>query len=315
MLIVRVDAITVEAARIRSFVLVDAAGGSLPAFEPGAHIDVQVPGGFTRQYSLCDPPGEDHYRIAVLDVPGGRGGSAAMHAQVRPGDLLRISHPRNTFPLARDARHSILVAGGIGITPILSMAETLQRQDASFELYYCTKSAGDAAFLDRVMPLVRAGRARLHHDLGRPGDHLDVAGMLQKVERGTHLYFCGPPGLMRAIRAATEHWPRGAVHWEYFGSTEETPPAASLATAYSVRLVQAKRVIRVFPGQSILQAVRSAGMHWDSSCEAGVCGTCRVRYLSGCPDHNDYILTDEERREFVLVCCARVTDDSLVLDM
>ena len=315
MLTVRVASISAEAEGVRSFVLVDPAGGELPAFEPGAHIDVQVPGGFTRQYSLCDPPWERHYRIAVLDVPAGRGGSAAMHRQVRLGDLLQISQPRNMFPLARDARRSILIAGGIGITPILSMVQTLQRQEAPLEVYYCTRSPDHTAFLDRIAPLVKSGQATLHHDGGDPGKHLDVARILRTREEGTHLYFCGPTPLMKAIQAASAHWPRNAVHCEYFGAADKSAADIGLATGFSVRLNRSNRLVRVSRDESILKAVRNAGVHWVSSCEAGVCGTCRVRYLSGCPDHNDYVLSEEERREFILICCARVTDDSLVLDM
>jgi vanillate O-demethylase ferredoxin subunit len=315
MLTVRVQSVIQEATGIRSFMLVSAAGARLPDFEPGAHIDVEVPGGHLRQYSLCDPPWEGHYRIAVLDVQGGRGGSAAMHREVRRGDLLRISHPRNTFPLVRNARHSILVAGGIGITPIISMAQQLDRQQGSYELHYCTRAPDRTAFLDRILLMERAGKAHLHFDGGEPGRHLDSSGMLKKYEEGAHLYFCGPNPFMQALRAASAHWPRATVHWEYFGSPQGEAPEGDSRTQFKVELIRSKRVIRVSGEESILSGIRKAGIHCPSSCEAGVCGTCRTRYVSGRAIHGDYLLTEEERREFLLPCSARVADNSLVLDL
>jgi ferredoxin-NADP reductase len=315
MLTLRVQAIAPEAEGIRSFVLVDPNGARLPSFEPGAHIDVQIPGGFTRQYSLYDPPEEgDRYKIAVLKVPNGRGGSAAMHRHVQPGDLLRVSAPRNTFPLIPDARHSILIAGGIGITPILSMAQALERQQASYQLRYYTRSAALTAFAERVGALAALGRASLHHD-GGDVTRFDLGAGLETWQEGTHLYFCGPGGFMRTIRRATEHWPRNAVHWEDFSASDNKASEGGEAKTFNIRLNRSRRIIRASADKSILTAIRDSGIQWETSCEAGVCGTCRARYLSGYPEHNDHVLTEEERREFVLICCARVSDDSLVLDI
>lgn len=315
MLTLRVQSVNFEAERILSFVLTDPNGAELPLFEPGAHIDIQIPGGVTRQYSLCDPSWErDHYRVAVLDVLESRGGSRAMHHSVKPGDILRVSEPRNMFRLANEAVHSLLIAGGIGITPILAMAEDLSRRKQSFELHYCSQDPERTAFLGRIAPFVASGQAKLHYDGGSSARHLDVATLLQSYCEGTHLYFCGPAGLMTAIRNGCGHWPREAVHYEYFGAPRVKDTSVEYDT-FNVVLQRSNRTIRISSDETILTAVRSNGIECESSCEAGLCGACRVRYLSGCPEHNDFVLSEEDRREFVLICCARAMDDSLVLDI
>ena len=316
MLTLRVRSITHEAEGILSFELVDPKGGELPVFDAGAHIDVHVPGGLTRRYSLCDPPWErDHYRIAVLDAPQGRGGSRAMHEQVRAGDLIVVSEPHNFFPVAPDARHSILLAGGIGITPIMAMVEHMRRTDQSFELHYCAQSPERTAFARRFASDVEAGRVVLHHDGGDYRKGLDIPRALAGPREGTHLYFCGPAGFMSAVRSASEHWPKETVHFEYFGADPEALAGAASGDGCDVVLERSNRTIHVEPAQSILDAVREAGVPCESSCEAGVCGTCRVRYVGGAPEHNDFVLSDEERREYVLICCARVAQGPLVLDL
>ncbi|QDL38479.1 PDR/VanB family oxidoreductase [Rhodoferax sediminis] len=316
MLTLRVRSTTFEAEGILSFELVDPAGAELPAFEPGAHIDVHVPGGLTRRYSLCDPPWQRyHYRIAVLDVPGGRGGSRAMHEHVHAGDLIEVSEPRNFFPLASESGHAVLLAGGIGITPILAMMEQLKRLDHSFELHYCTQTPERTAFAGRMGQDTAAGRAHLHHDGGDWRKGLDMASLLREYRPGTHLYFCGPAGFMKAVKDASGHWPPDTVHFEYFGADPDVPTRAMPASGCDVVLKRSGNTIHVDPSQSILQAVRDAGVACESSCEAGMCGTCKVRYLSGSPEHTDFVLSDEERREFVLICCARVAEGPLVLDL
>lgn len=313
-----VRAIELEAQDIRSFELVDPSGGELPAFEAGAHIDVHLPGGLTRQYSLCDPPWQRfHYRIAVLETAAGRGGSLAISRAVRCGDLLEISEPRNLFPLNTEAVHTVLLAGGIGITPIVAMAEQLAQRGRSFELHYCTRTRDRTAFLKRLEPLIAAGRAFVHCDNGDFRQGLDLAELLRVPGEGTHLYYCGPPGFMQAASAASSHWPRHAVHCEYFvPDPGAAPPALPTETGeFQVILDRSQMAVRVSGSKSILQAVREAGIECDSSCETGVCGACRVRYLDGTPEHRDYVLDDEERRNFVLICCARASSEYLVLDL
>jgi vanillate O-demethylase ferredoxin subunit len=287
----------------------------LPAFDAGAHVDVQIPGGLTRRYSLCDPPRErDHYRIAVLNDPKSRGGSRSMHERVRPGDLLEISGPHNFFPIAPGARHSVLLAGGIGITPILAMREQLQESGQSYELHYCTRTPEVTAFARRLAPDVAAGRAHLHHDGGDPRNGLDIAGLLRSPAEGTHVYYCGPAGFMKAVQEATGGWAREAVHFEYFG-VDPTVLGGAAAGGGEVVLGRSQRTIHVPDAQTILQAVRDAGVACESSCESGLCGTCKVRYTSGRPEHNDFVLNEDERREFVLICCARIAAGPLVLDL
>lgn len=318
MLTLCVRSITYEAEGIRSFELVDPRGKDLPTFEPGAHIDVSIPGGYTRQYSLCDPPWKrKHYRIAVLEDPQGRGGSKSLHSEVRAGDLIEVSEPRNLFPLDRGAGHKVLLAGGIGITPVLAMAEELRRGNQSFELHYCTQTPERTAFRERLQPLIAQGQVFLHHDRGEPGKGLDIAALLATYQEDAQLYFCGPPGFMKAVQSAAAHWPAGAVHYEYFGIdpnlTEKIASASQ--SAAQVRLAKSDKVLTLEPGQTLLQAIRQAGVECDSSCESGVCGTCKVRYFSGKPEHNDYVLSDDEKKEYVLVCCAGVGKEALLLDL
>jgi vanillate O-demethylase ferredoxin subunit len=316
MLKLRVRSITHEAEGILSYELVDPSGRGLPRFEAGAHIDVRIPGGLSRRYSLCNPPSDtDCYRIAVLNAPEGRGGSRAMHEKVRAGDWIEVSEPHNFFPLAANARHSVLLAGGIGITPILAMMEDLEAQGRSWELHYCTRDASRTAFLRRFAGVTADPRVTIHHDEGDPSKGLNIAGLLSQHE-GKHVYFCGPTGFMAAVQAAAEHWPREAVHFEYFGAE---PPKASVAGqnahASELHLSRSDRVVPIEAGQTILDALRAAGVECESSCEAGMCGACKATYSAGTPEHNDYVLSDDERRNQVLVCCARVSEGPVVLEL
>jgi vanillate O-demethylase ferredoxin subunit len=317
MLKLRVRSITHEAEGILSYELVDPSGCDLPRFEAGAHIDVRIPGGLSRRYSLCNPPSDQGcYRIAVLNVPNGRGGSRAMHEKVKAGDWIEVSEPHNFFPLAANARHSVLLAGGIGITPILAMMEELEAQGQSWELHYCTRDASRTAFLRRFAGAGASSRAMVHHDEGDPSKGLNIAGLLSEPEEGTHVYYCGPTGFMAAVQAATQHWPREAVHFEYFGAE---PPKTSVdgrdAQASVLHLSRSDRVVPIEAGQTILDALRAAGVECESSCEAGMCGACKTTYSAGTPEHNDYVLSDDERCHQVLVCCARVSEGPLVLEL
>lgn len=322
MMSLRVRSITYEAEGILSYELVDPEGRELPPVEAGSHLDVKVPGTvMTRRYSLCQAPWQrDHYRIAVLDVPGGRGGSRAMHENVRAGQLIEVTGPHNFFPLAEGATRSMLLAGGIGVTPILAMAEQLEREGRDWVMHYCTRTLARTAFASRIGERFNGGQVRIHHDEGVPGQGLDIQALLKEHQPGTHVYFCGPGGFMKAVQQATEHWPRETVHFEYFGvDPAATPPAGSEAVADSeggeVILQRSGRRIHVEPQQTILQALREAGVELVSSCEAGLCGTCSVRYVSGDPVHNDFVLSEEGRRENVLVCCAMVGSQPLTLDL
>ena len=197
MLQLRVRSITYEAQGINSYELVHPAGDALPPFTAGAHIDVHVPGGYVRSYSLCNPESERHrYLIAVLHVLDGRGGSRAMHENVRTGDTILVSEPQNHFPLSDTAERHLLVAGGIGITPLMAMLETLIAQHAAFEFHYCTRSPDRTAFTERLQEMRPFGRISIHHDQGDPAQGLNMGTLLQSHSSGTHLYFCGPPGFI-----------------------------------------------------------------------------------------------------------------------
>lgn len=313
----RVTRISPEAEGIRSYELVPADGGRLPAFEPGSHLDVHVPGGFLRQYSLCNDPAETRrYVLGVQCDPRGRGGSLAMHERVREGDVLTTSLPRCDFPLLY-GRGYVLVAGGIGITPLLSMAHALSRQNAPWHLHYCTRSPERTAFRDRLATF--GGHVTFHHDGGDPSRGLDVRELLATRTGGTRLYCCGPAGLMRAVRAASiEHqWPREKVHFEAF-SAEASGAISDLSdTEFQVVVRSTGATYPVPPGQTVLNVLRKNGLRVPSDCEAGTCGTCLTRVLDGDPDHRDTYLPEAQRtaRCNMLVCVSRARSKQLVLDL
>ena len=319
---VRIAAKAVEAEDICSFQLVAADDQPLPAFSPGSHIDVHLPGGPVRPYSLCNHVGTDtadagHYRIAVLKEPASRGGSAGMHA-LEVGAGLEISAPRNHFALAADAQRSLLFAGGIGITPLLCMAERLAATGADFVLHYATRTAARTAFAEQLRRAPYAERVHLHHDDGPAGQRLDLAATIGAPDAGTHLYVCGPAGFMGAVLSAARAlgWPEQRLHREYFGAAPAAPGAAlPTAGAFLVQVASTGALIPVAPDQSVVAALAAAGISVPVSCEQGVCGTCLTRVIDGIPDHRDLFLTDEERQrnDCFTPCCSRAATPRLVL--
>ncbi|MFA8324617.1 2Fe-2S iron-sulfur cluster-binding protein [Burkholderia ubonensis] len=303
------------------FELVSADGAALPPFTAGSHIDVHV-GGFVRQYSLCNSPSEAGvYRIGVLHAPASRGGSRAMHA-CEPGATLDVSAPRNHFPLAADAAHSVLLAGGIGITPLLSMAAHLIETGQSFELHYCAREPARAAFLDRLDTPGLKARTQLWFDDDPAGRRIDFARLLANPAPRSHLYVCGPGGFIGAALAAAADagWDPANVHREHFGAAgqdADAPAPGGGDHAFQVSLAQSGRVVDVPAGTSIVEALRGCGIEVPVSCEQGVCGTCLTRVLSGTPDHRDVYLTDDERaaNDQMLPCCSRAVTPMLVLDL
>ncbi|KVC62048.1 Vanillate O-demethylase oxidoreductase [Burkholderia ubonensis] len=303
------------------FELVSADGAALPPFTAGAHIDVHV-GGFVRQYSLCNSPSEAGvYRIGVRHAPASRGGSRAMHA-CEPGATLDVSAPRNHFPLAADAAHSVLLAGGIGITPLLSMAAHLIETGQSFELHYCAREPARAAFLDRLDTPGLKARTQLWFDDDPAGRRIDFARLLANPAPRSHLYVCGPGGFIGAALAAAADagWDPANVHREHFGAAgqdADAPAPGGGDHAFQVSLAQSGRVVDVPAGTSIVEALRGCGIDVPVSCEQGVCGTCLTRVLSGTPDHRDVYLTDDERaaNDQMLPCCSRAVTPMLVLDL
>jgi vanillate monooxygenase ferredoxin subunit len=302
---------------IAAYALAPLDGSVLPGFEAGAHIDVHVPGGFIRQYSLYELPGEHRqYRISVLRDPQSRGGSASLLETVQEGDTLTISAPRNHFALQPRAGHSLLFAGGIGITPILCMAQQLACDGREFALHYCGRSLAKMAFVDRLRDAPYAQRVRVHVDDGAPAQQLDARVAIGTPAADRHLYVCGPTGFMDHIlvTARTLGWDEAHLHREYFAAA---PIDHSADGPFELEIRSSGRRIRVAAQQSAAQALLDAGVAVTLSCEQGVCGTCLTKVADGVPDHRDLYLTDEEhgRNDCFMPCCSRSRTPRLVLDL
>jgi vanillate O-demethylase ferredoxin subunit len=316
-LTVKVERKSIEAVDICTFELIEVNGRPLPAFSAGSHIDVHLPNGITRQYSLCNDPAESHrYLLGVLRDPASRGGSQAMHDLVSEGQVLRISAPKNHFPLAHDAGRSILLAGGIGITPILCMAERLAVVGANFEMHYATRSRDRTAFHDRITASTYAARVQFHLDDGPPAQKLDIGALLATPQPGVHVYVCGPKGLIDAVlgTARANGWPEAQLHYEFFSA--EIAKSDSDAS-FQVKLASSGRIVVVPKDKTVVQALADAGVEVLTSCEQGVCGTCLTRVLEGEPDHKDMYLTPEEQaaNDQFTPCCSRSKSTMLVLDL
>lgn len=309
-----------EATDIFSFELVRADGGELPPFAAGAHIDVHVPGGPMRQYSLCNPPGERHrYVIAVLREPQSRGGSIALHDAVEEGERLTIGAPRNLFPLADDAGRTLLLAGGIGVTPLLSMAEALAQRGAEFELHYCARTPERMAFADRIRASAFADRVSFHFDDGADAQRLRLDVVLGGSRAGTHVYVCGPAGFIdHVLKTARElGWPDEQLHREYFAAD---PTAADAGDSFQVRIASSGRVFEIPEGQSVVSVLAAAGIEIPVSCEEGMCGSCATPVLEvqGEIDHRDMFLSNKQHAEnrVFTPCCSRARAGGLlVLDL
>jgi vanillate O-demethylase ferredoxin subunit len=305
-----------EALDICSYELACAQGGELPGFSAGAHIDVHLPGGLIRQYSLCNHPQERHrYQIGVLKDVASRGGSHCMHEQIRSGDRLYISEPRNLFPLVDDARRSLLFAGGIGITPILCMAEQLADSGADFELHYCARASDRAAFVERLKGAPFADRVYLHFDED-VDSRLDAAKVLAGPAPDLHLYVCGPAGFKQHVldSARSQGWNDAQLHREYFAAA---PVDTRTDDSFQVKVASSGQVFDIPADKTVVQVLESHGVEIAISCEQGVCGTCLTRVLEGVPEHRDLFLTDEEQaaNDQFTPCCSRSRSALLVLDL
>ncbi|MFD5862009.1 PDR/VanB family oxidoreductase [Streptomyces chartreusis] len=271
-------------------------GHELPRWEPGAHLDLVLPSGLVRQYSLCgDPEDDSSYTVATRLVPDGRGGSREVHEQIRAGMELEVRGPRNRFPLV-EAESYVFVAGGIGITPVLPMLRALP-DGVEWRLLYCGRDRASMPFLEDVEKL---GRDRVTVVEGPA----DLDGFLADVPEGAAVYCCGPEGLMAAVE---ERFPR--VRLERFA------PRASGGGAFEVELRRSGRTLSVPADSTVLVAVRAEFPNTLYSCEQGFCGTCQQRVLEGEVDHRDELLTDAERADSMLICVSRARGDRLVLDM
>lgn len=314
---VRVARKLVEAVDICTFELVSADAGRLPPFSAGSHLDVHLPGGLTRQYSLCNAPAEsDRYLIGVLKDPVSRGGSRSMHEQIREGDLIEVSFPKNHFALDHGANKSLLLAGGIGVTPILCMAEHLAAVAEEFEMHYCTRSRERTAFYERIKRSTFAGNVWFHFDDGERHQKLDIAALLETPRRGTHLYVCGPKGFIDVVlsTARAGGWSEGQIHYEFFGAE---PIKSDADDSFEVELASSGKVVVVQKNKTVVQALAEAGVNIPTACEQGVCGTCMTRVLEGEPDHRDVYFTPAEQaaNDQFLPCCSRARSMRLVLDL
>ncbi|MCY3787076.1 MAG: Rieske 2Fe-2S domain-containing protein [bacterium] len=288
--------------------------GELPSFQPGAHLDVHLPNGLVRQYSLTNGPDlTGVYRIGVKLVPEGGGGSRCMHQSVHEGDALDISTPRNNFTLRRDAARTLLIAGGIGITPLLAMAQTLARQGLTWELHYFAQSDDHVAFDEMLAPLAEG--VTTYCGLSPQETGAELTRITRHYGPMQHAYLCGPGPMIDTARsiAAEAGWPTEAVHFEYF----KNESARDDSSAFDVTLARRDQTLRIGAGMSLLNGLRNAGIDLPSSCEQGACGTCIATVLGGEPDHQDVYLNDSERAAAnrMLTCVSRAKSGQLVLDL
>ena len=316
-LTVRVERISRQTPEILSFELAHPWGRPLPSYEAGAHIDVHMPGGFSRQYSLARAPSGEAggYVIGVKREAGSRGGSASMHERVREGDLLPISAPRNTFPLREEAAHHLLLAGGIGMTPLLAMAQALAARGASFTLCVFARSEEHLAFADALHAPALAPHLRLHLDQGDASQRLDLRALLAERAPSTHLYVCGPGGFMQVVRdaAAKTDWPDDALHAEYFAAPTDANTTTGLP--FTLRLARRGISVPVAADQTAVDALHEVGIDIPVSCQQGLCGTCVVEGEGEGAEHRDFCLTGSERRHKVALCCSRAKGTELVLQL
>ena len=312
----RVKRINYEAESINSYELVPPDGGDLAPFTAGSHIDLHLKNGMIRSYSLVNDPRERHrYVIAVNKDTSGRGGSSLVHTTFRAGDIVSVSAPRNNFALCEDAEYSLLIAGGIGITPLMSMIRRLETLGRPWKLSYAARARRTAAFLgelDAVGPNAQPN-LHFHFDDEHAGQPLDLAGIVANAPAHGHLYCCGPVPMLEAFEKATVGRPAGHVHVEYFQAKQ----APAVEGGFEVRLARSKRTVAVEPGKTILDAVLDAGIMANHSCSEGVCGTCETRVIEGIPDHRDLVLSAEEKaaNKTIMICCSGSKSGTLVLDL
>lgn len=307
----RVSRASAETPDVRRFELRTQDGTKLPEFSPGAHISVRTPNGLIRKYSLCNDPAErERYVIAVLREPSGRGGSVSMVEGVREGDEILVTAPRNNFPLVASPTGYTFIAGGIGITPILSMMRHLKSSAGpKFKLYYCTRSMEKTAFYNKLSAPEFRGQVTMHHDGGDLGKALDLWPVLENPKG--HVYCCGPRGLMDSVRDMTGHWNASSVHFEAFSESEAHKPSDR---PFRVKLARSGSFVDVPADKTILETIRAAGHEAPSSCESGTCGTCRTTLLGGEADHRDLVLSNNERNNNIMICVSRAKSDEITID-
>jgi vanillate O-demethylase ferredoxin subunit len=304
-----------EARDICSFELVSDDGAALPPFSAGAHIDVQIPSGLVRQYSLCNSASERHrYQIGVLREPKSKGGSAWLHEKVREGDVIFISSPKNHFPLANNGGSTLLFAGGIGITPLLCMAESLSKAGRVFALHYCARSADRMAFRRQIREASFSDRVSFYLDDASAEEKLDLDDVLRVADPKAHLYVCGPGGFIEHVFAAAgrHRWELSKLHCEYFSGDPVTS-----GRSFTIRLARSGATYLIPPDKTVTDVLAANGVVIPVSCEQGVCGTCVTKVIAGEPDHRDRYLTPAERskNDQFMPCCSRALNAELVIDL
>ncbi|MDQ8727109.1 PDR/VanB family oxidoreductase [Bradyrhizobium sp. LHD-71] len=311
-----VKQITFETDRINSYTLHAVDGDHLPAFTAGAHIDLHLAEGSVRSYSLINDPSERHrYVIAVKREEAGRGGSAHIHDNLKAGEALTLCGPRNNFCFDEGDHPSIFIAGGIGITPILSMIRRAVTLGRRWFIHYASRTRRDAAFLDEIDTLVRSshGKVNIVFDQEAGGGALDIQAIVSNATEGAHLYCCGPLPMLDTFKQVASNRQPHTVHLEYFSPKEE----AATTGGFDVQLRRSGRTVTVLPGQTILHALLDAGVNVPYACGEGTCGTCETQVIQGIPDHRDVYLTDEERaaNKQIMICCSGSQTPLLILDL
>lgn len=296
------------------FVLEHPEGEALPKFEAGAHVTLKMPNGLNRQYSLCgDPENTRRYEVAVKREDTGRGGSLSLADDTKVGDWMDVSLPIHAFALEAKAKSFLLIAGGIGITPMRSMLMQLQSESMrKFKLIYLTRDAESTAFLDELTSNAWTGQVQLHHDQGDAKQAFDLWQVLEKPVAACHVYCCGPKRLMDEVKDMTGHWPTSSVHFESFGAGKQVQQDDR---AFTVELARTGKTVRVEADQSLLDALRGKSVLVPSSCESGTCGSCKVTLLEGEADHRDCVLMEDEKSQHIMVCVSRAFSEHLVLDL
>ena len=311
-----VKSITFEARGVRSFDLRSVDGADLPPFRPGAHIDLHLADRMIRSYSLTNSAAERHrYVVGVALDPSSRGGSRYMFDNVVVGDKLSASPPSNDFPLVEDAPHSVLIAGGIGITPIWCMIQRLESLGRSWELHYATRTRDLCAFRSELEAFEnhKSGRVNFIFDHEPGVQMLDLPKLAAEISGDAHVYCCGPAPMLVAFEAATKARRPETIHREYFAAANA--PAAN--GGFTVDLARAGTGHFVEPGKTILDTLIDAGLDVPYACMNGVCGTCETTVIEGKPDHRDSLLSEEERASgrTIMICCSGSLTDRLVLDL
>jgi len=305
-----------EGSGIYSFVLRDVSGKNLPAFSPGSHINLYLKSGLIRQYSICSDPMEmGFYKIAVLLADKSRGGSREVH-QLEVGDKIEISPPLNDFPLADEQEEAVLIAGGIGITPLMSMAIELARNNTAFMLHYLARSKTHSAFRKELPATLGEERISFRFD-DKEGmlTEDEILSMLGPAQEKRHVYVCGPEGLITTVErtAQKNDWQEDNIHYERFGAD----PALATGKSVTIKLAHSGQEIIGHAHQSLAQSLIDAGISIQTSCERGICGTCVVPLLEGTAEHRDSYLSKDEKESMtkIALCCSRAITDYIIIDV